>query len=82
MIVTSPDEVGDISRVSALIEHARSGDSNVYEMLAAMPLEEVGIAPEDIPSLPVDSVPCALFWRTLALARVGDPYASRRFEPP
>ena len=70
--MSSLDEVRDVSRIDALMKKAQSGDGSAFEILAAMPLEEVGISGGDIPEVSEDSSPIALFWRALVLARVGD----------
>jgi hypothetical protein len=75
VVAAALDHTGDPSRIRPLLERARSDRGESFETLAAMPVEDEGIAPADIPPLPEGAVPNAPLWRALLLARLGD------FEP-
>lgn len=61
----------DPSQARRLLEAAKQGREEVFELLATMPLEEAGIAPGEIPSIPRGADPDTRVWRALALARLG-----------
>ncbi len=71
-VATALREVRDPSCVGPALAAARDGDIGAFALLAALQLEEEGIAVSQVPPLPEDAPPTAGFWRALALARVGD----------
>lgn len=66
-IASALEEVGDPSRIPALLERAAAGDPDAFRLLAIAPLENTSLAPSDIP-------PCedALLARGLSIGRLGD----------
>ena len=72
VITAALQEVCDPSCLGPALAAAGSGDSSAFELLAAMPLEDEGVRPAEIPPLPQEYPTDAGLWRGLALARVGD----------
>ena len=71
-IAAALQEVRDPSRLGSILAAARSGDVGAFRLLAAMPLEDEGVGPAEVPPLPQDDPATAGLWRALAVARVGD----------
>ena len=65
-------EVGDPSQAGRLLEEASHGRDEVFEALAAMPLEHADVEPGEIAPVARDGDPNAALWRALTLARLGD----------
>ncbi len=72
IVAAALDEAGDPSRIRPLLERAKMDHGESFERLAAMPVEDEGVAPADIAPLPDDPVPNARLWRALLLARLGE----------
>jgi hypothetical protein len=72
IVAAALDEAGDPSRIRPLLERARTDRGESFERLAAMPVEDEGVAPAEIAPLPQDPVPNARLWRALLLARLGE----------
>ena len=66
------DDAGDVTGIKPLLAQIRSGKAtpDAYKMLARMPLEDAGLAPQDLPKL--SGRWHTELWRALALARLGD----------
>jgi len=69
------DEAGDRSRIPPLLAQVRSGRLEKFELLAAMPVEDV-ITVEDVSTIHDETAlpqgEATLFWRALVLARLGE----------
>ncbi len=65
-------EVGDPSQAGRLLEQASQGRDDVFEALAAMPLEHANVEAGEMAPVAPDGDPNAALWRALALARLGD----------
>lgn len=63
---------GDPSRITPLLAELASGQTGHFRALAAMPLEDNGVAPADLPSPVARDEDDTRFWRALCLARLGD----------
>jgi len=74
-VAAALDHIGDRSRIRPLLESAWGDRGESFQKLAAMPVEDEGIAPEDIPPLREGAVPNAPLWRALLLGRLGDFHA-------
>jgi hypothetical protein len=72
VVAAALDQIGDPSRMRPLLEQASSDRGESFEKLAAMPVEDEGIVPDDVPPLPDGAAPNAALWRALLLARLGD----------
>lgn len=51
---------------------SKPGSTRMWQSLATMPVESIGLTPKRIPGLPSLSDPDAPLWRALLLARLGD----------
>jgi hypothetical protein len=69
------DEAGDRSRIPSLLAQVRSGRLEKFELLAAMPVEDL-ITGEDVSTIHDETAlpqgEATLFWRALVLARLGE----------
>lgn len=69
------DEAGDRSRILPLLAQVRSGRLEKFELLAAMPVEDV-ITVDDVMAIHDETArpqgEATLFWRALVLARLGE----------
>lgn len=79
--------MGDPSQVRRLAAAVRGGDLHRLPELAAMPLEDADLRPDDIPMPDEDDDPSLLLWRALVLARLGaheaiEGYLTGQVEPP
>jgi len=72
VIAAALQEARDPSCLGPALAAAGSGDGGAFELLAAMPLEDEGLSPEEVPPLPQEYPPNAGLWRAFALARIGD----------
>lgn len=63
------DQAGDSSRILPLLAQVRMGRLDNFELLAAMPVEDM-VMVADVPALAPGEAP--LFWRALVLARLGE----------
>lgn len=72
IVATALERAGDVSRIRPLLERAKTDRGESFEKLAAMPVENAGVSPADIPPLPEDPTANAGFWRALLLARLGE----------
>jgi hypothetical protein len=70
IVASALEEIGDISRVGALLQRARQGDEETYRLLAIAPLEQRLSSAEKIPTCPTISRADTHFWRALALGRL------------
>jgi len=64
--------VGDPSQIERLLTEAGAGRWEALEQLAAMPLEQEGVAPARLKALPGKDNVEARFWYSLAIARLGE----------
>lgn len=71
-IAAALDAVAEPSRIPALVAGLASGHTANYRLLAAMPLEDAGLVPADLPGPAGPSTDDARFWWSLCLARLGD----------
>lgn len=71
-IAAALDAVAEPSRIPALVADLASGHTANYRLLAAMALEDAGLAPADLPGPAGPSTDDARFWWSLCLARLGD----------
>jgi hypothetical protein len=62
----------DRSQIARLLKEANEGRWEVLEWLAAMPLEQEGVTPSQLPAPPDEDHPDARMWYALAVARLGD----------
>jgi hypothetical protein len=68
-------ETGDPDVLGRMLRVLEAGPSHecqwTIERLARMPLEGIGVTMSDVPELPIEE-PDARFWRSIAIARLGD----------
>jgi hypothetical protein len=63
---------GDRSQIERLLKEANAGRWEALERLAAIPLEQEGVTPPQIPAPPGEDCPEARIWYALAVARLGE----------
>ncbi|MBP7468290.1 MAG: hypothetical protein KA800_08260, partial [Thauera sp.] len=74
VVARALDRVADPDRIPALIASLAQGEFGNYRPLAAMPLEDVGLSPDQLPSpgRGHDDEGVTAFWWALCRARLGD----------
>lgn len=82
VVVEALASAADPSQIGWVLEQIKLGGIEWFESLAAMPLESQNVKPRDIPTVKQEdnsSSRDARFWRSLALARLGEYKPLKRF---